>query len=252
MRETHITRVIMYSVLAFACCIAQRELGTTAQAQQSETTAKQAGTVDPRSTGGVDGNQSPALTGVRRPLYRLRKSDVVEIGFTFSPQFDQTVMVQPDGFIPLKGAELLYVEGETVLELRDSVLQAYMGVLHDPQVTIALKDFDKPFFIAAGEVGHPGKYELRADTTVIEAVAIAGGFTPRAKHSQVVLFRRVSDEIVESHLLNAKSILKSRNLAEDMHLQPGDLLFVPQNLISKIRQYMPTSNLSMYASPTQF
>jgi len=252
MNGTYIIRKIIYSVLAFACCITQRELGITAQAQQSETTAKQAGAVDAQNTGGAGGARSPALTGVRRPLYRLRKSDVIEIGFTFSPQFDQTVTVQPDGFIPLKGAELLYAEGQTVLELRESVLRAYSGVLHDPQLTIALKDFDKPFFIAAGEVGHPGKYELRADTTVIEAVAIAGGFTPRSKHSQVVLFRRVSDEFVESHLLNAKSMLKSLSLGEDMHLQPGDLLFVPQNLISKIRQYMPASNLSMYASPTEF
>jgi len=252
MNGTHISRAIIYSVLALACCVTQQGVGTTAQAQQSETTAKQAGAVDARNTEGVDGARSPALTGVRRPLYRLRKSDVVEINFTFSPQFDQTVTVQPDGFIPLKGAELLYAEGETVPELQDSVRQAYTGVLNDPQVTIALKDFDKPFFIAAGEVGRPGKYELRADTTVTEGVAIAGGFTPRAKHSQVVLFRRVSDEIVESHLLNTKSMLRSRTLGEDMHLQPGDLLFVPQNLISKIRQYMPASNLSMYASPTQF
>jgi len=252
MDGTHISRGIIYSVLALSCCIRQQGLGTTAQAQQSETTAKHAGAVDAQNTGGVDGARSPALTGVRRPLYRLRKSDVVDINFTFSPQFDQTVTVQPDGFIPLKGADLLYAEGQTVLELRDSVLRAYTGVLHDPQVTIALKDFDKPFFIAAGEVGHPGKYELRADTTVTEAVAIAGGFTPRSKHSQVVLFRRVSDELVESHLLNMKSMLKSRTLGEDMHLQPGDLLFVPTNLISKIRQYLPASNLSMYASPTEF
>jgi len=252
MNGIHTNRAFIYSVLALACCITQQRPGATAQAQQSETTAKQAGAVDAQNTGGVDGARSPALTGVRRPLYRLRKSDVVEINFTFSPQFDQTVTVQPDGFIPLKGAELLYAEGETVPELQDSILRAYTGVLHDPQVTIALRDFDKPFFIAAGEVGHPGKYELRADTTVTEAVAIAGGFTSRSKHSQVVLFRRVSDELVESHLLNTKSMLKSRTLGEDMHLQPGDLLFVPQNLISKIRQYMPASNLSMYASPTQF
>jgi polysaccharide biosynthesis/export protein len=245
-------RVIINFVLALSCCIAQQGLGTIAQAQQSETTAQPAEATGSQNTGGVGGTRSPALTGARRSLYRLRKSDVVEIDFTFSPQFDQTVTVQPDGFIALKGAELLYAENQTVPDLQKAVRLAYTGVLHDPEVTVALKDFDKPFFIAAGEVGHPGKYELRADTTVIEAVAIAGGFTPRSKHSQVVLFRRVSDQIVESHLLNAKSMLKSRTLGEDMHIEPGDLLFVPQNLISKIRQYLPASNLSMYASPTQF
>jgi polysaccharide export outer membrane protein len=130
--------------------------------------------------------------------------------------------------------------------------RAYAGVLHDPEVSISLKEFDKPYFIVAGEVNHQGKFELRSDITVTEAVAVAGGLTPRAKHSQIVLFRRVSDDLVESRLLDMKSLLKSRMLREDIHLKPGDFVFVPQNLISKIKQYMPTSSLSMYASPAQF
>ena len=246
------SRVFIHSVLAFACCISQQEMGTTAQAQQSETTAEHAEAVSSRKTGGVDGIQSPALTGVRRPLYRLCKSDVVAIHFTFSPEFDQTVSVQPDGYIALRGVQQLPAEGVTVPELQDVIGRAYARVLHDPEVSIVLKDFDKPYFIVAGEVNHQGKYELRSDITVTEAVAVAGGLTPRAKHSQIVLFRQVSDDLVESRLLDVKSMLKSRTLREDIHLRPGDFLFVPQNLISKIKQYLPTSSLSMYASPAQF
>jgi hypothetical protein len=47
-------------------------------------------------------------------------------------------------------------------------------------------------------------------------------------------------------------MLKSRNLGEDFHLEPGDMLFVPQNTISKIRRYLPAPNLSMYLNPAQF
>jgi protein involved in polysaccharide export with SLBB domain len=101
-------------------------------------------------------------------------------------------------------------------------------------------------------VNRPAKYELRSDTRVTEAVAIAGGLTQRAKHSQIVLFRRVSDDLVESRLLDVKAMMKSPTLAEDIHLRSGDFLFVPQNLISKIKQYLPTSSMSLYASPTQF
>lgn len=235
------------------CCIAQQKLVVAAiQEQQSETTVAPAKTSETTKSGTADGQRSPALTGVRRPLYRLRTSDVLEIDFAFSPQMDQTVTVQPDGFIPLKGVEPVYAQGSTLPELRAAIVQAYTGLLHDPITTVVLKDFDKPFFIAAGEVGHPGKFELRSDTTVTEAVAIAGGFTPRSKHSQVVLFRRISDDTVESQLLNVKKMLKTGSLAEDVHLQPGDFLFVPQNAVSKIRQYLPASVLSMYASPTEF
>ncbi|OLE14191.1 MAG: hypothetical protein AUG89_02990 [Acidobacteria bacterium 13_1_20CM_4_56_7] len=134
------------------------------------------------STGAVDGVKDPnnggsALTGARHPLYRLRKSDVVEIRFTFSPEFDQIANVLPDGFIALKTIGDLYAEDLTVLELGDSVRNAYATILRDPEVSVILKDFDRPFFVAGGQVGHPGKFELRSRTSVVEAIAIAGGFT---------------------------------------------------------------------------
>jgi polysaccharide export outer membrane protein len=239
-------------VICFAGCLAHNiSVVATVHAQQPETTGEAAAAT--AKSGIADGALSPPLTAVvRRPLYRLCKSDVLDVSFTFSPEFNQTVTVQPDGYVPLKGAEQVYAEGMTVPDLGALIREAYMGVLRDPEVSVTMKDFDKPFFIAGGEVGRPGKYELRSDATVTEAVAMAGGFTPRAKHSQVVLFRRISDEVVESHLLNIKSMLNSRQLQEDIHLRSGDLIFVPQNLISKIRQFMPTSNLSLYSTPTQF
>ncbi len=246
-----INHSVVYCLLGLTCCYMQRSLAV-AQMQQPNLTALQTGPLVTTKPGVADGAWSPALTGVRRPLYRLFKSDVVTISFTFSPEFDQTVSVQPDGYVVLKGVKPLPAEGTTVPELQDAITRVYAGFLHDPVVTVELKDFDKPYFIVGGEVNHPAKYELRSDTRVTEAVAIAGGLTARAKHSQIVLFRRVSDDLVESRVLDVKAMLESRNMAEDIHLRPGDFLFVPQNLISKIKQYLPTSSLSMYASPTQF
>jgi polysaccharide export outer membrane protein len=252
-----INRGMVCCVLALNCCVVQQGLvASLAQAQQANVPVTQTGPAATTKSGMADGagppKASPALTGVRRPLYRLCKSDVVVVSFTFSPEFDQTVSVQPDGYVTLKGVKQLAAEGLTVPELEAAISGAYTGVLHDPEVTIVLQDFDKPFFIVGGEVNHPAKYELRSDISVSEAVAIAGGLTPRAKHSQIVLFRRVSDDFVESHLIDVKAMMKSRTLAEDIRLKPGDFLFVPQNMISKIKQYLPTSSMSMYASPTQF
>jgi polysaccharide export outer membrane protein len=209
------------------------------------------------STDTADGNRtqiqkSPALTGARRPLYRLHQSDALEIRFIFSPEFDQSVTVQPDGLVVLRGAGDLAAEGLSLSELRDAVRRAYASILRDPEVTVVLKDFERPFFIAGGQVGRPGRYELRSPTTVTEAVAIAGGLTEQAKHSQVVVFRKVIDGVVESHVLNLKAMLAQRNLEEDMQLQPGDMLFVPQNRVSKFKRYLPVSTLSTYFSPTQF
>jgi polysaccharide export outer membrane protein len=217
----------------------------TAEAASAMNTSAADGRRNPNEAG-------PALTGVRHPLYRLHKSDVVEVKFTFSPEFDQAATVQPDGFVALKGFGELFAEGLTVSELRDSVRDAYAPVLRDPEVSLILKDFEKPYFLAGGQLARPGKYDLRSPTSVVAAIAIAGGFTEQAKHSQVVLFRTVTDGVVESRVLNIKAMLASRNLEEDIELKPGDMLFVPQNRISKIRRYLPTSSLSTFFTPTQF
>lgn len=195
---------------------------------------------------------NPLLGGVRHPLYRLRPSDVVEVTFTVAPEFNQVVAVQPDGYVMLKDAGLVQAQGLNMQEFSAAVRKAYAGYLHDPQAAVALREFERPYFIVGGQVGKPGKYELRSDTTVAEAVQIAGGLTPQAKHSQVVLFRRVNDDLVETRLLNLKKMLKESRLKEDAHLQPGDLVFVPQNTISKISRFLTKPAVSMYMNSSQF
>ncbi len=252
---------LVISVVAFVCLCSQ--LGSVAQITQQQSPEVFPGIAEKPAateTGDADGVRSPALTGSdtlapklqRHPLYRLSASDVVEITFSFAPEFNQIVTVQPDGFIPLKGIEQLYVDRLTLPEMREKVRAAYTHLLHDPEVTVALKVFEKPYFIAAGQIMRPGKYDLHGDTTVVEALSIAGGMTPEAKHSRVVLFRRRSEEFFETRVLDVKQMLNSRNLQEDIYLQPGDLVYVPQNSISKIRRFLPASNLGMYWNPARY
>ena len=188
----------------------------------------------------------------RNPRYMVRKGDTFDLDFALSPEFNQTVAVEPDGYVTLKGVESTFVEGQTMPELTKTVKAAYAKVLHNPVIAIALKDFEKPYFIASGQVSRPGKYDLRSDLTVTEAVAIAGGFNDKAKHSQVVLFRPVPSGGYEAKLLNVKKLLASRNLSEDVHLQPGDMVYVPQSVMSKIRPYLPTSSMGAYYNPAMF
>jgi polysaccharide export outer membrane protein len=202
--------------------------------------------------GEAAGVGDPAFGGERHPLYRLSKSDTVDVNFTFSPDFNQILTVQPDGFVALKGAGTLLAEGLTVPQMQQAVADVYRGFLREPEITVTLKDFDKPYFLASGEVARPGKYELRGDLTVNEAIAIAGGFTQQARHSQVVLFRRISAYVAESHVIDLKKMLDSHDIREDLHLQPGDFIFVPQSRISKIRKYVPTNSMSWYMNPMQF
>ena len=203
-------------------------------------------------SGKAGGSGDPALGGERYPLYRINTSDILEISFVFSPEFNQVVTVQPDGFVALKAAGTAHAAGSTIPEFQRLMTRVYSNFLHEPEITVTLKEFEKPYFLASGEVGHPGKYELRGDLTVNEAVAVAGGFTQQARHSQVILFRRVSSELAETHVLDLKKMLNSRNLREDWHLRPGDFVYVPQSRISKIRRFVPTTSTSWYLNPLQF
>jgi polysaccharide biosynthesis/export protein len=188
----------------------------------------------------------------RNPRYRLRKGDTFDLDFALSPEFNQTLAVQPDGYVTLKAVGSIFVEGQTVPELTEAVKAAYAKTLHNPIIEVSLKDFEKPYFIAAGEVSKPGKYDLRSDLTVTEAVAIAGGFNDKAKNSQVVLFRPAPGGGFEVKRLNVKKLLASRNLSEDLQLQPGDVLYIPQSTFSKIRPFLPTSSMGAYYNPATF
>ncbi len=182
----------------------------------------------------------------RHPRYLLRKGDSFEVDFAITPEFNQTIAIQPDGYITLKAAGSVFVEGQTVPELTETLKKAYANILHDPVIAISLKDFEKPYFIASGQVVKPGKYDLRSDLTVTEAVAIAGGFDDKSKHSQVVLFRPAPGGGFQAKLINVKKLLASRDLSEDIPVQPGDMLYVPQNSLSKIRPFLPTSSVSAF------
>lgn len=175
----------------------------------------------------------------RNQRYRIQRGDSLALDFRFTPEYNATVAVQPDGFISLRGIGDLKAEGLTLPELNQQLEASYAKILHDPVITATPQEFVHPYFTAGGKVGKPGKYDLHGDTTVVQAIAMAGGFTDDAKHSQVLLFRRVSNDTVSAKIINVKQMLNSRNLNEDIHLEPGDTLYVPKNFISKIEPYLP-------------
>jgi polysaccharide biosynthesis/export protein len=167
-----------------------------------------------------------------------------------SPEFNQTgVAVQPDGYVTLHSVGDVYVQGQTVPELTQTLKGTYGKILHDPIITVNLKDFEKPYFVADGQVGKPGKYDLRGEVTLTQALAIAGGMNTDAKTSQVLLFRRISDEWLEAKVFNVKRMHIQGNLKEDPTIHPGDMLFVPKNAFSKIARFLPSAQLGSMIRP---
>ena len=186
----------------------------------------------------------------RGSRYEIHAGDSFDINFELSPEFNQTgVTVQPDGYITLRGVGDIKVDGQTAPQLTRTLQTAYSAILHDPIITVILKDFEKPYFIADGQIGRPGKYDLRGTVTLTQALAIAGGLSDSAKHSQVMLFRRVNDQWLEAKIFNVKKMEKTGKLFEDPFLHSGDMLFVPKNAISKFSRFIPQSSLGTMLKP---
>jgi protein involved in polysaccharide export with SLBB domain len=186
-------------------------------------------------------DQSPVQTDMprRNPRYKIQRDDVISITFPLSPEFDQaSVTVQPDGYVNLQEVGGIYVQDLTVPELVDALKKAYSTILHDPIINVDLIDFQRPYFLVSGQVGKPGQYDLRHDTTVAEAIATAGGLAPTAK-TQVFVFHRVSQDWTEVKKLNLKDVLNGKNANEDAYLSPGDMVYVPEKFITKFRKYVP-------------
>jgi polysaccharide export outer membrane protein len=185
----------------------------------------------------------------RDQRYRLERGDVFDLDFAFTPDFNQVVTIQPDGYISLRGVGDVKIIGQTIPEASETIRVAYLEVLNNPKVVIMLKDFEKPYFIAGGWVGKPGKYDLRGETTLSQAIQVAGGLKDGAKPSQVILFRGVSSDLVEVKKVNLKTILAGKNVNEDVHLKPGDMFLVPQSAFAKIAPYIPRASVGTYFNP---
>jgi polysaccharide export outer membrane protein len=236
--------LLLIVVAATAVCLAQESSKVPSQPPPSGDGAEMKAVMSESA-----GNSSVGPNFQQRyPRYKLEAGDQFDLAFELSPEFNQqSVTVQPDGYITLRGAGDVHVAGQTVPQLTETLKQAYAKILKDPVISVVLKDFEKPYFIADGQVGRPGKYELRGDTTLTQAIAMAGGFQDTAKHSQVLLFRRVNSEWVSAKIFNVKEMEKKGDLHEDPYLHPGDMLFVPKNRFSKIRPFVPTASMGTFA-----
>jgi polysaccharide export outer membrane protein len=193
--------------------------------------------------------RAPRLTTVTEERYRLQPGDVLEVQFRYSPEFNQTVTVQPDGYISLEIGGDLKVAGLTVEQTREAILKRASARLQDPVATIVLKEFQKPYFVVSGEVNTPGKIEMRERVTALQAIMLAGGMKEGANSGQVVVFRRINSDTAEVKLLNLKSIRRTADLENDLTLQAGDMVFVPRDKISKIERFMRLASVAAFIAP---
>jgi polysaccharide export outer membrane protein len=191
----------------------------------------------------------PRLSTVTEDRYRLQPGDVIDVQFRYTPEFNQTVTVQPDGYIALEIGGDLKVAGLTVEETKQAILVQANKRLQDPVATIVLKEFQKPYFVVSGEVAQPGKIEMRQKVTALQAIMLAGGMKESAKSSQIIVFRAINSDVAEVKVLNLKSINRTSDLENDLTLQAGDMVYVPRDKWSKFERFMRLVSVAALITP---
>jgi len=196
--------------------------------------------------------QQPRLRTHQEERYLVQPGDVLEVQYRYSPEFNQTMTIQPDGYVSLQVGGDVKVAGKNVEQVRQLILQKAGERLQDPEAVVFLKEFQKPYFVVAGEVVQPGKIEMRERITAIQAIMLAGGLKETARSSQILLFRKINSDIAEVKVLNFKKIKRTSDLENDLTLQPGDMLLVPRDTLSKVERFMKLASVAAIMSPIRF
>jgi polysaccharide biosynthesis/export protein len=185
----------------------------------------------------------------QRDVYTLHVGDVISLTYRLTPEFNETVTVQPDGCLNLQIVGNVKVSGLTLDQLHSKIVGLASNQLNHPELAITLKQFQQPYVVVAGEVDKPGKIELHEQTTALQAVMLAGGFKDSARDTQVILFRHINSDIAEVHRLNLHDIKKQSQLERDTELEPGDMLLVTRNKMEHLSRFTKASNLGVYFNP---
>jgi polysaccharide biosynthesis/export protein len=189
--------------------------------------AHQNGAADPSGSANSRANSGHAGTVVTVPPdYRIGVSDVVAIKVWKDTDLSSTVPVRPDGKISLPLIGDLEAAGKTTGELHDLVVARLKPYVPDPDVTVIVEQINSQKYFVIGQVAHPGSYPLTAPTTVVEALAAAGGFVDWAKTGNIMVVRHTADNQTQRIRFNYKQWLKKKSSESALQLNNGDVIVV--------------------------
>jgi polysaccharide export outer membrane protein len=156
--------------------------------------------------------------------YVVGPEDVIEVFVWKEPELSTTVTIRPDGMITLPLAGELQASGETPAELGDQIADRLKQYMDRPLVTVVVKQINSPKISVLGEVRRPGRYLLLQTTSVLDAIAMGGGFTEFASRDEVVVLRPAPNGQQQRYRVNVKKMVND-NGARPFTLKPGDVVY---------------------------
>ena len=156
--------------------------------------------------------------------YRLMVGDKLRVEVYKDSQLSQSLQVRPDGKITLPLAGDISAAGRTPLELRDGIVDSLKAYISNPVVTVIVVETMPKMVYIVGEVNSPGPHPMSGPTTVLQALAMAGGFKDFAKKGDIVIRRPTATGATDIRF-NYKEALKGES--KPLLLQHGDTIIVP-------------------------
>lgn len=178
-----------------------------------------------------EGNTSatPAATAPKPhdDSFVIGDDDVLAISVWKEAEISRSVPVRSDGKISLPLVGEVEAAGQTPLKLEQEIASRLKSYISEPEVTVIVQQINSQKFNILGQVTKPGSYSLTNGATVLDAIALAGGFRDFAKSKSIYVLRQNADGTQARLAFNYKDVVKGKNLAQNVKLRPRDTIVVP-------------------------
>jgi polysaccharide export outer membrane protein len=176
------------------------------------------------------GQPAAAGGGATKPhddTFVIGNDDVLAINVWKEPDISRSIPVRSDGKISLPLAGEIQAAGRTPLKLERDIASKLQSYISEPEVTVMVQQINSEKFNILGQVTRPGSYPLTNSATVLDAIALAGGFRDFAKQKSIYILRQGPVGGQSRISFNYKDVIKGRNPEQNVKLEPRDTIVVP-------------------------
>jgi polysaccharide export outer membrane protein len=169
---------------------------------------------------------SQAQAVVDKERYVIGPEDVLYIHVWREDALSRTVPVRTDGNISLPLIHEIKAAGLTPLQLEEAIAEKLKGFYENPNVSVTVMETNSFKVYVSGEVRTPGVYKLREETTILQIIPMAGGFTDWAKQRKILVIRKENGK-EKRFTVDYKKVMKGDDPSSNVILKPGDTIIVP-------------------------
>jgi polysaccharide biosynthesis/export protein len=179
------------------------------------------------SQGAPTGSPESAQGQPHDDSFIIGADDVLNVNVWKEAEVSRSVPVRSDGKISLPLVGEVQASGHTPRQLEQEIAKKLQSYISEPEVTIIVQQINSRKFNVLGQVAKPGSYPLANSPTVLDAIALAGGFRDFAKQKSIYVLRKNADGGQSRLPFNYKDVVKGKNAEQNVKLQPGDSIVVP-------------------------